>query len=368
MTSASAHSSGIVEIAPGRNERGEHVFCVLVKRSYRIAHRQAAVRAEVDQPFRMIDEYFDHGEPEWATVAHESELAPYKPSVDVVVVGKAYATAGAPTQQMQVSVALAGREKTLLVTGDRQCEHREGLVPGFSDPRPFAEMDLRYDRAYGGQDQKSLPDIPFFYPRNFMGKGVALRNVAEVIDGLALPNIEDPGDLLTPERVVIEDPKRWHLQPLPQGFGWRQRTWYPRCALLGSYPAFLAAGTVTAEERLGLLPKNHVALAKQSRLAPFEAHFNNGASLGMIFTSLQADERITLRGLSPDGLLDFRLPGDTPKIGLDLGMGLKPLEARMHTVSIRPDHLALDIVWRGAQVYPGYQWLPKMTRLHAEVQ
>jgi hypothetical protein len=214
----------------------------------------------------------------------------------------------------------------------------------------------------------SVPGMPFHYPRNPLGRGVALRNVRDAVDGLKLPNIEDPNDLLTPERVIIENPARWHLQPLAQGFGWRQRNWYPRNELMGSYPPFLTTGTVTAEERMGLLHKNHVALAKQCRLAPFEAGFNNGASLGLIFATLRGDERVTLRGLSPDGLLDFRLPAEAPAIALDLGQGLLPLEARIQTVSVRPDDLAMDIVWRGAQPYPGPRWLSNIKRLHAEVQ
>jgi hypothetical protein len=195
-----------------------------------------------------------------------------------------------------------------------------------------------------------------------------LRNVKEAVEDLPLPNIEDPRDLLTPERLFIEEPDRWHLQPLPQGFGWRQRTWYPRSALLGAYPAFLDAGVVTPEERMGLLPKNHVALAKQSRLRPMEARFANGASFGMIFASFKGDEPVVLGRMTPGGMLKFSLPGDTPKIGLDLGRGMQPLEAQLHTVSIRPDDLELDLIWRGAQVYPGYNWLSKMSKLEVDVQ
>jgi hypothetical protein len=360
-------SSGNIRIVPGRDERGKDVFSVLVKRSYRIVNRQIAARGEADLPFRLVDEIYDNGDPESSPVKHESELAPYKAAGDVVVIGKAYAANGAPTQRMAVSVTVGGREKSLVITGNRQCHHREDLPPIFSEPRQFVEMEIRYDRAYGGRDERSVPGLAFQYPRNFLGRGVALRNVREAIDGMPLPNIEDPNDLLTPERVVIDDPARWHLQPLPQGLGWRHRAWYPRCALLGSYPPFLAVGTVTAEERMGLLQRNQIALAKQSRLAPFDAGFNNGASLGMIFAGLRGDERVTLRGLTRDGLLDFRLPGDVPEIGLDFGDGLEQLQTRVHTVSIRPDDLAMDIVWRGARTYPGPQWLPKMKRLHAEV-
>jgi hypothetical protein len=360
-------TNGVVQIVPGRNERGEHVFSVLVKRSYRIAHRQAAQRSEVDAPFRLTDAYYDNGDPEWSTVQHEGELAPCKPMTDVVVIGKAYAPGGTPVHQMTVGVSVGERRKSLLVCGDRVCHHRDGQAPTFSEPQPFTDMEIRYDRAYGGHDERSDPNIPFHYPRNAMGKGVVLRNVKEVVQGLPLLNIEDPVDLLTPERVVIEDPQRWHLQPVPQGLGWRQRTWYPRSALLGAYPPFLDAGTVTAEERAGVLPANHVALAKQSRLPPFEAHFCNGASLDMIFRTLNADEDIHLLGLTPQGHLQFRLPGETPSVGLDLGEGLQPLQPRMHTVSIRPDDLAMDIVWQAPQVYPGYAWLPQMKRLLAEV-
>ncbi len=361
-------SPGLFEIVPGLNQRAETIFSVIVKRTYRIVPNGVAPRAEVDRPLRQIDQYYDDGDPDWSTVQYESELAPYKSSTDVVVIGKAYAPRGIATERMTVGVQVGDRKKMLAVTGNRHCSFRDGAAPAFTDPEPFTEMEIRYDRAYGGRDDKSVPDIPFLYPRNFMGAGVVLRNVKEAVEGLSLPNIEDPQDLITPERIFIEEPDRWHLQPLPQGFGWRQRTWYPRCALLGAYPPFLDPGTVTAEERMGLLPKNHVALAKQSRLRPMEARFSNGASFGLIFAILNGDEDVVLGRLTSGGLLKFTLPGDTPTVGLDLGKGMQPLDAQLHTVSIRPEDQELDLIWRAAQPYPGYSWLPKMTRLLAEVQ
>ncbi len=360
-------NNGVVEIVPGRNHRGEHVFSVIVKRTYSITGSGAAERADADGELRKIDEYYDNGDPEWSTIQHESELAPYKASTDVVVVGRAYAPRGRPTVRMPVGVQVGERKKVLTVTGDRRCSYRAGATPVFTDPEPFTEMEIRYDRAYGGADEKSLPTIPFLYPRNFRGTGVVLRNVKEAVEGLTLPNIEDPQDLIAPERLFIEEPDRWHLQPLPQGFGWLQREWYPRCAMLGSYPPFIDPGTITAEERMGLLPNDHVALAKQSKLRPMATQFANGASFGMVFAALKGDESVSLGGLTPEGLLKFTLPGEKPSIGLDLGSGMQELEPQMHTVSIRPDDLEIDLIWRGAQTYPGYDWLPKMTRLDAEV-
>jgi len=359
--------NGDVQIVPGRNDRGEHVFSVIVKRTYRINGSGPVERAGSDAQLRRIDEYYDDGDPEWSTVRHESELAPYKASTDVVVIGKAYAPRGAPTTRMAVGVQVGDRRKVLTVTGNRQCRYRNGYPPLFTDPEPFVEMEIRYDRAYGGADDKSLPTIPFLYPRNFRGTGVVLRNVKEAVEGLALPNIEDPQDLIAPDRLFIEEPDRWHLQPLPQGFGWLQREWYPRSALLGSYPPFIDPGTVTAEERMGLLPGDHVALARQSRLPPMEARFANGASFGMVFADLEGNEPVSLGGMTSDGLLKFTLPGQTPAVGLDMGDGVKELPVHLHTVSIRVEDREVDLIWRGAQVYEGYSWLPNLRRLEAEV-
>jgi len=360
--------AGMVQVVAGRTRSGECTFSVLVKRSYRIVHGRAAVRSERDAPLRLIDQYYDGGDPEWSVVEHEYDMAPAKAATDVVVIGRAHAPEGQPVQAMSVGVRVGTQQKVLRVTGDRRCIWRADEVPLFSEPAPFVEMEIRYDRAYGGRDTVSDPNLPFYYPRNDMGRGVALRNLREVIDGLALPNIEGPDDLLTPERVVVDDPLRWPEQPLPQGFGWRQRTWYPRSALLGSLPAFLQPGTVTAEERMKVLPANHVALARRMRLPPFEAQFLNGASLGLVIPTLKDDETICLRGLAQAGALDFQLPGETPRIGLDTGAGAQPLETRLHTVSIRPDDLALDMVWAGVMTFGPASRLAAMRTLEAHVQ
>ncbi|MEJ2620953.1 MAG: DUF2169 domain-containing protein [Candidatus Thiodiazotropha sp.] len=360
--------NGVFEIVTGKNEREKPIFSVIVKRSYRIQSNGQLSRCETDNELINIDQYYDNGDPDWATVKYENELAPYKPSVDLVVIGKAYAPEGSPVESMPIEVQVGRRSKQLVVFGDRECRFQDNRDPDFTEPIPFTEMEIRYENAYGGQDEVSDVDLPFHYPRNNLGKGVVLRNCKEAVEGLPLPNIEDPDDLLSPERLIIGEAERWYLQPIPQGFGWRQRTWYPRSALLGSYPAFTQVGTITPEEEMGLLPENHIALAKQFRLPTFESHFNNGASLGLIFQELAADEDVVLKGLSMDGQMAFSLPGETPIITLDIGVGEQQLSSRLQTVSIRPDEREVDIIWCGTQLYEGYSWWPKMQRLHAEVQ
>jgi hypothetical protein len=98
---------------------------------------------------------------------------------------------------------------------------------------------------------------------------------------------------------------------------------------------------------MGLLPKNHVALAKRSRLPMMEARFANGASFGMIFASFKGDEPVVIGRLTPIACSNSRCPVIHRRSGWIWGR-MQPLEPHLHTVSIRPDDLALDLIWRGA--------------------
>jgi hypothetical protein len=318
-------------------------------------------------PLVKVDEYYDGGDPESSTVQYESDLAPYKLATDVVLVGKAYAPEGRPVPAMDIGLTVSGRTKTIRVIGDRRCVYRPDRTPVFTDPEPFTEMEIRYERAYGGEDLLSTPLTPFYYPRNHRGTGVALQNSREVVDGLRLPNLEDPLDPISPDNVVIGSADRWNDQPLPQGLGWFQKTWYPRCSFVGSVPGLMDPDTVLKEEKLGLVPKGQLALARQFKLPSFDVRFNNGASIGLALPYLAGDEAISLSGLTPEGALSYSLPAERPTIALDLGSGANVLQAVLHTVCMRMDAMEVDLVWRGAQEYPGVDWLPEMKRLVVEV-
>jgi hypothetical protein len=83
---------------------------------------------------------------------------------------------------------------------------------------------------------------------------------------------------------------------------------------------------------------------------------------------LAGGEEVRLVGLTPDGDLRFLLPRDTPSIMLDIGLGENELPVVLHTVCVRAEDGQVDLVWRGAHEYPGVDWLPEMTRMHAEVR
>jgi hypothetical protein len=364
---ASNGSSEVQAIVQGKDEKGQAVFSVLVKRTYDIRSGGRVVRTEKARPLVQIDEYYDDGDPEWATVKHENDFASFKVATDVVVIGKAFAPGGRPLPYLDITVEVAAHRKKVRVTGDRHCLYRRNAPPDFSDPVPFTEMPIQYGRAYGGRDSRSNPEEPFYYPRNHSGVGVVLKNSKETVEGLPIPNIEDPGDLLTPDRVVFEKPDRWSGQPLPDGLGWFQRTWYPRCSFSGAIPAYVDIDTVLREETLGLVPKNQLALSRQFKLPSFDVRFNSGASRGLVLPFLSGKETFRLTNLTPTGSLVFQLPGDTPSIILDIGLGENELKPFLHTVCVRLEEMQVDMVWRGAHPYPGLDWLPEMKKMVAEV-
>lgn len=354
-------------IIPGENHLRRPIFSVLVKRTYDIQAGKL-IRAEKSLPLCKTDIYYDQGDPEYNSVKYETDLIPYKIATDVIVIGKAHAPGGQPVTQLDIQVEIAASRKKMRVTGDRKCIYQAGLPPAFTDPVVFTEMEIRYEKAYGGTDEKSIPDLPFSYPRNTVGTGMAIRNLREVVDGLPLPNIEDPDDLLVPQRVILGELENWKRQPLPQGMGWFQRIWYPRCSFIGVVPGFVTAEDVLWEEELGFVPKGQIALARQFKLPSFDIHFNNGASLGLAVPYLQGGEPVIVTNMTAEGECRFHLPTDKPRVMLDISLGENELETQLHTVCIRLEDKQVDLVWRGAHEYPGIDWLPEMKRMTAQVE
>ena len=61
---------------------------------------------------------------------------------------------------------------------------------------------------------------PFRYPRNPAGRGYLVELDPAASDEFLLPQLEDPSDLVTPERLLCDWIESWHRMPLPQATGW----------------------------------------------------------------------------------------------------------------------------------------------------
>ena len=353
-------------VLPGQAPDGQQILAVLVKRSYTIVAGQRCRRAAKDRKLVAADTHF--GDPMNSTVRYESDFVPFKLATDVVLNATAYAPQGEEVLELVAAVGIGDTVvKSVVVIGDRRAHYRSAGDPLFSDPVPFTTMPIRYERAFGGVDVRSDPKLACAYGRNHLGRGFAIRNAPEVVEGLELPNIETPTDRLTPERLCCGHFIHMDQLPEPAGLGWYMKVWRPRMLLAGVMPADAALARELRQACRQAVPPQQREMYDQTELPPMNFRFFNGASSGLVLPYLSGDELVRTKHLTPDGRLDFLLPGEVPRIEIDIGEGAQSPAVRLHTVMIRLDEGEVDLVWCGAIPYPGRDWLPEMRRLDIEV-
>ena len=329
------------------NDREQQIVSIGWKETYDIAEDGFCGLAEEQAPFEDPTE--ERPEP---------EFFPYKSATDLVVQGAAHAPGERSVPEMIAAVLVGRMRKEIKVIGDRTCTYQHGQAPKFSEPEPFTTMPLGYERAYGGKDpsprEKTLEELlavhPGTYPRNDTGRGYVLANEPDSMEGLALPNLENPRDRLTPNRLVVGDSSNWWKQPLPESFDWTRPHWYPRMVHLGLAPEGLPSDErLISEVKKGYLPVGHQRLCANPFTDPhFSLRFTNGAAWDLIFPYLRADEQIKLKGMRPQGDWLVQLPGTAPEMLVRFRGASSRVLPVLHTVLIQTDEARLTLVWRGA--------------------
>jgi hypothetical protein len=357
----SDESRGMTVLLPGQTPQGQYILSLLLKRTYDIVPGRPCLRAETDRP--MIPGDVPWADPMNSAVRFETDFVPYKPATDIVLNGRVYAPKGRPTAACAVALKVADHRKDLIVFGDRKAIFNRNAAPAFSEPVPFTAMDLRYERAYGGIDVYSDKKTSYAYPRNPLGRGFIVEYTKEGIEHLELPNLEDPKALLTPDRLCISAYARWQDQPMPAGLGWFPKYWRPRAELAGIMPADRPIEQKLRKAYSAFLPADQRSHYLKNTLRDMDFRFFNGASPGLVVPYLKGNEPIATANLSAESIVTFYLPGDRPRIGLDIGEGVKQTQVVIHTVMIHMEERQVDIVWRGALPYPGPDWLVKMKKL-----
>jgi hypothetical protein len=187
----------LARLVPGQAPNGGHVLSVLAKKTYVISHQQECLEdREAPVGFLEADLFWGSGDPMRDAVREESDLIGFKPCVDVIVVGSAWAPRGKMGRFFDAGFEIGAHLRMLRVFGNRGIRpHLLGFE--FTDPEPFESMPLHYGHAYGGRDELSRPGNVLIYPRNPAGRGYAVSKAA--LSGLRLPNLEDLNHLLTPE-------------------------------------------------------------------------------------------------------------------------------------------------------------------------
>jgi hypothetical protein len=357
-------ASRTVRQTSGLDPDSRNILSVLAKRTYHIERSGRCVLANEQVSLKMEPEA-DPAFPD--LLAHDMDVFPIKLATDVVVKGHVYG--GLAARTLEASVQIGRFRKALLAIGDRRCLLSATGRIVFSEPASFARIPTGYQVAYGGKDgvaetkhgnpfeelRKYLPksiDVaqatPFAYPRNPCGVGYLIEPTPDAVGQLRLPNLEDPADRLTPERIVAGGAGRWPLMPLPQSFDWVHHTWFPRLAYFGFLPPHDPLDKPISEVVRGFAPSDVLKLAPQAE--KFSFRFTSGASLGLQLPYLRGDEEILLVNMHPKySRFAFRLPGERPRIWTDGRDGrLNATESVLHTLLIEPDASRLSVVWGGS--------------------
>jgi hypothetical protein len=274
--------------------------------------------ADQQLPVTVAPEY--HGEPGKSSVKVPSDVSLEKPGTDVVVIGHAHTWNDAPVTWMDVAVRVGPVGAYARVFGDRFWE-RSGVGFSMTPPAPFIAVPLVWERSFGGRDRTDRG--PAEEPRNPVGTGFRVPEGLEPVEGMALPNVEDPTTPIT----------SWNQRAAPAGFGPIDAYWEPRRSFAGTYDERWE------NERAPYLPLD------------FDPRFLQLAPPPLVAPGhLQGGEWVDLRGLTPAGVLQFQLPAVPLRISYRLDDTNQERPAVLDTVILEPDHDRVVLVWRAALV------------------
>jgi hypothetical protein len=230
-------------------------------------------------PLAGEQEKIHHRESHWEddparSLLSPSDLVPFKPHAEVVLVGNAYAREGQPVSSLVARLGVGKVDKSIEVLASRSVS-RDGLVrPG----KRWTKMALVYERAAGGPGTDNPAGIWPGGPRDSQGE-------------MRWPNLQPPG-------FPIGGPL-----PPPIGFG----------PIAASWPARRSKAPLAAS-------------GHDWTHAPFGEGFDPGyflvAPADQQLDSIRPDERITLENLHPrHARLVTRLPGVAPRAWVESGGG-----------------------------------------------
>jgi hypothetical protein len=299
----------VVNVLPDHD--GVDTLFVVVRATLALA--AAATPLDEQPPPPPGDEYF--GEPGASSLKYASALHLVKPGTDVVVIGSARPARGRQVTEMLVGLTVGPKRKVVQVLGDRTWR-RGGITP----PRPFTELPLLWERAYGGvhriDGRQTLEE-----PRNPVGVGFPGKRPADGAIGERLPNLEDPRAPLT----------AFGQRRDPVGFGFIAPSWEPRRSHAGTYDQ------AWQRTRAPYLPRD------------FDPRFFNAAPADQVFSpALTGGEPVELVGLHPDGNLALTLPRWDLRCRVRIAGRTEAPPFRLDTVMIEPDANRLGFIFRAA--------------------
>lgn len=330
---------------------GRQVVSLHAKRTFAFDARGACVLADEQVPL-----YVPRAEPR-APWHSEMDILPLKRTTDVIVHASGH---GNGARRSSASIAIGTRKLVYSISGERRAAYHGSGSISFSEPEPFDTIPICYENAYGGIDenaavpaQKTLMDFfrrhPGAYPRNMVGRGYVITESRKTVDGLLLPNVEHPEQLLTPQNLIVGAPENWWRQPQPWSCDWFDKSWYPRSSFLAGPPGDTPLDDrEMAEVRLGWVEAGQRASADRKTLEQMvDGRYFDAASPSLIFPFLRANERIELMGMTPNGRLVVQLPGLLPRMEVRFEGSSYDISPTLNRLVISVDEERLSLVWHG---------------------
>ncbi|WP_223428990.1 DUF2169 family type VI secretion system accessory protein [Tateyamaria pelophila] len=303
-----------------RDERGAEFWLVAVRASFKIDldGRQSTAKEQTEvQRFPVFA-----GDPMTTGLITDSDFVLSKTGTDVLVNGRAITPDRRPETRSQVRIKLADIDKSLDVVGDRRI-YSGALGLAMTEPNPFIEMPITWERTYGGWDRQGKKEA--WEPSNPAGCGFA-RYPSHLFDTQA-PNIEYP-----------DAPYHGARSSKPAALGPVAHHWQPRVRYAGTYDA------VWAQNRDPLPPVD------------FDRRYYRSAPLDQQTAEpLVGYEEVRIGGMTPDGFLGFILPRITfDMITTFKGGGDVRQTPTVHTLWLMPNRRRFEMVWLSAlEVPPG---------------
>lgn len=284
---------------------GDPFQVVTLKGSFVIEKDAPLRRADVQVPIRLREVFWEDDRAR--SLRYEDDLAPRKTATDIIVNATSYAPCGRATSEWHASIAVAEREKRVLVTGPRAWVHTPLLGWSLSPAVPVASLPLRYELAFGGDG----------YEKNPVGLGFVDPRRVDRSREIRAPQILSPDGRLP----VLGEP-----YPV-EGFSAIAKAWQPRRVRAGTFAA-------TDPPRL---PED------------FDYAFYNAAHPDLIQDGfLRGNEQVRMENMHPEhAALSFQLPGLVLLVVLTNRAGYRQgCRAVLDTVFIDADAMRAELTWR----------------------
>src|SRR5689334_10868121 len=165
--------------------RGSWVLTAVCKATYSLLQGESVLAEEQEYP--NDDDNHWNDDPA-RSLYSPSDLVPFKPRPDILLVGHAFAPRKEPVRSLIARLTIGDVDKAIEVTGDRATSP-DGKV---REPARFVKMPLRYERTAGGPD-------------TWNPVGVRSDARPDAYGAVALPNLLPAGSALT-SRVEIYAP------------------------------------------------------------------------------------------------------------------------------------------------------------------